>query len=81
MMLQIELNSCGFELVILHSCFFLQLYKLRVIADGAMKEEGRRQLIGIAPVYISKNFHLIFTATNKHDVERFIVQRERPSPA
>ena len=26
-------NGCGFELVILHHCFFLQPCKLRVVAD------------------------------------------------
>ena len=26
-------NRCGFELVILHSCFFLPPYKLHVIAE------------------------------------------------
>ena len=44
-----------------------------------MKEE--RQLIGIVAVSPVKEFSLIFTATNRHDVEIFIVPREQPSPA
>ena len=43
-----------------------------------MKEE--RQLIGIATVSPIEEFSLILTATNGHDVEMFIVSRERPSP-
>ena len=46
-------------------------------------KEGRklRQLIGIATVSPIEDFSLIFTAPNGHDVEMFIVPRERPSPA
>jgi hypothetical protein len=43
--------------------------------------EGRRQLIGIAPVSPIEEFSLIFIAPNGHDVEMLIVPRERTSPA
>ena len=48
---------------------------------GAIKEKEEDQLVGIAPVSPIEDFSLIFTAPNGHDVQMFIVRRERPSPA
>jgi hypothetical protein len=45
------------------------------------RKTANRYRLGIAPVPPIEEISLIFTATNGHDVEMFIVPRERPSPA
>ena len=47
-------------------------------SNEGKKKTANRYRHSVSPI---EEFSLIFTATNGHDVEMFIVQRERPSPA